>query len=239
MKALRTLAVLGAACALAGCVSSSFETTDKLNHSTTETKIVALPVDVQLYQLDAGGTLEPDGDWTQSATKYLDQAMEEQEAAHHVDLVTYDEDKIPADERDEMQQVTKLFGVVASEIVAHQYVADFKLPSKADGFDWSLGPEVKPLHDATGADYALITYLRDSYATAGRVAVMVVGAIIGAAAGVSVAIPGGTQVGYAALVDLNTGDIVWFNRLARGSGDTRDLDGARGTATALLTNFPQ
>jgi len=233
MKLWKTLAVLAAVCALAGCASSSFETTNKLNRSTTQIKIVALPVDVQLYELDAGGTLEPKGDWTQSATKYLNQAMQEQEAAHHVDLVGYDEDKIAADKRDQTHQVTKLFGTVAGEIVVHQYVGDFKLPTKADGFDWSLGPSVKALQAETGADYALITYLRDSYATAGRVAVILAAAVF------HVGLQGGTQVGYAALVDLNTGDIVWFNRLARGVGDTRDLDGARGTASALLADFPQ
>lgn len=239
MKFGKTLVVLGAVCALAGCASSSFETTNKLNRSTAQIKIVALPVDVQLFQLDAGGTLEPEGDWTQSATKYLNQAMQEQEAAHHVDLVAYDEDKFAADKRDQMHQVTKLFGTVAGEIVIHQYVGDFKLPTKADGFDWSLGPSVKALHDETGADYALITYLRDSYATAGRVGVIIAAAIIGGVTGIHVNVPGGSQAGYAALVDLNTGDIVWFNRLARGSGDSRDLDGARGTASALLADFPQ
>jgi hypothetical protein len=46
------------------------------------------------------------------------------------------------------------------------------------------------------------------------------------------------QVGYASLVDLNTGQILWFNRLVRGSGDLREADKATETLDALLANFP-
>jgi hypothetical protein len=34
-------------------------------------------------------------------------------------------------------------------------------------------------------------------------------------------IMGGVQSGFASLVDLRTGDIVWFNQLGRATGDLR------------------
>jgi hypothetical protein len=49
---------------------------------------------------------------------------------------------------------------------------------------------------------------------------------------------GGLQTGYASLVDLNTGRVRWFNRLARGSGDLREADKAADTIEALLEQFP-
>ena len=53
------------------------------------------------------------------------------------------------------------------------------------------------------------------------------------------AIPrGGVQLGYASLVDLNTGQVVWFNRLARPSGDLREAGKAAETLDALLAEFP-
>jgi hypothetical protein len=82
-------------------------------------------------------------------------------------------------------------------------------------------------HDA---DYALFLFVRDSYATAGRVAVIVVGALLGAG------IPGGAQVGFASVVDLKTGDIVWFNRLLRPQGDLRTPDAAAETVKALVAD---
>jgi len=52
-------------------------------------------------------------------------------------------------------------------------------------------------------------------------------------------VQGGTQVGFASLVDLKSGEVVWFNRLARGSGDMRHEKGAKDTVGALLANFPK
>jgi hypothetical protein len=48
----------------------------------------------------------------------------------------------------------------------------------------------------------------------------------------------GQQLGYASLVDLNTGRVLWFNRIQRNSGDLRDPEKAAGTVDALLEEFP-
>ena len=53
-----------------------------------------------------------------------------------------------------------------------------------------------------------------------------------------VGISGGAQIGYASLVDLKTGQVVWFNNLARGYGDLRDEKSALETVEALLKGFP-
>ena len=67
------------------------------------------------------------------------------------------------------------------------------------------------LRDKYRADYSLFVHLRDSYASPGR----------------GVALEGGSQVGFASLVDLNTGDIVWINRLRRNSGDKCQASSAK------------
>jgi hypothetical protein len=85
---------------------------------------------------------------------------------------------------------------------------------------------------ATGARYALFSWLRDSYASAERKAAMIGLALLG------IGISGGQQVGYASLVDLETGRVVWFNRLARQSGDLREAESAAETVDALLSEFP-
>ena len=51
-------------------------------------------------------------------------------------------------------------------------------------------------------------------------------------------ISGGSQAGFASLVDLQSGDIVWFNFLLRSSGDLREPAPARETIDRLLTDFP-
>ena len=104
--------------------------------------------------------------------------------------------------------------------------------------DWTLGPGVSELRAATGADYALFTYVRDSYASGGRTALRVFAMIAGAAVGSYIDIGGGLQAGVATLVDLRTGQVVWFNLMAKGSGDLRDEKGATTTAATLLRNMP-
>jgi hypothetical protein len=54
-----------------------------------------------------------------------------------------------------------------------------------------------------------------------------------------VGITAGSQIGYASLVDLETGQVLWFNRLARGTGDLREAGAASESVHALLTGFPK
>ncbi len=54
-----------------------------------------------------------------------------------------------------------------------------------------------------------------------------------------VALQGGVQVGLVSLVDLETGKVVWFNRLLRGEGDLRTDGPARETMKMLLTGMPK
>jgi hypothetical protein len=54
-----------------------------------------------------------------------------------------------------------------------------------------------------------------------------------------VAMPGGQQLGFASLVDLETGNVVWFNRVLRNTGDLRNADAARETAQTLLAGLPR
>ncbi len=53
-----------------------------------------------------------------------------------------------------------------------------------------------------------------------------------------VPIQGGQQVGFASLVDLRTGDIVWFSKLHGSSGDLREKETAKPVVESLLTDIP-
>jgi hypothetical protein len=109
-----------------------------------------------------------------------------------------------------------------------------KLPSKGNGevFDWSLGPDISSLADKYEADYALFVYYRDYQASGGRVAF----AILAAAAGGVVQT--GSEHGFASLVDLRTGDVVWFNVVGAGSGELREVTGATAAVKTLFKDIP-
>ena len=117
-------------------------------------------------------------------------------------------------------------------ILVHKYVPQLALPTKSEKFDWTLGPNAQELRETTGADYGLFVFIRDSYTSAGRAAVIVFAALLG------VSVPGGYTAGFASLVDLNTGDVVWFNRLVSRSGDLRTAGPARDVINSLLAGIP-
>lgn len=192
--------------------------------------IVVMPLDVELAQLTAGGMAEPHAEWTEAAHKHMRVALETEAKARNVRLVAFEPERGEPGDRETAQTLVRLHRAVGGAALVHQYVEGFALPSKEGKFDWSLGPSVAAISRTHQADYALFLFVRDSYATAGRVAVIVVAAVLG------VGVQGGSQVGFASLVDLKTGDIVWFNRLVRPQGDLRTPEAAGETVKALVSD---
>ena len=215
-----------------GCVTSTHQKITQLARTDNAPKVLLMPVDVTLGHLTAGGLFEPQAEWTTAAEKHVGTALDRFLSGRNVILVPYKEPS-NGDRANTHDQIVKLHRVVGSSTRIHQYVPAFQLPTKKTGFDWSLGPEVERLAEEFDADYALFVYMKDSYATAGRAAAMVFAAILG------VGIQGGTQIGYASLVDLKNGEIVWFNALGRGEGDLRKEKPAAETVNLLMTKFPQ
>ena len=190
-------------------------------------RVVLMPMDVELFSISAGGILEPQAEWTQAAVRFLKDAYLGRKEDLKVDFSELDES---ADET--IEDLNRLHGAVGAAINIH-HLGMFKLPTKEVKLDWTLGAEVAALKARTGADYALFTFVRDSYATGERVAAMVVAALFGVVLG------GGIQAAYVSLVDLSSGQIVWFNRLIRASGDLREAEKARESLNALLAGFPK
>jgi len=187
-------------------------------------RLVIVPADLELYSISAGGLVEPRADWTEQAQKNLAAAL-----AGETDRLGPATGQLTLAQMDDFAEVAALHRAVAGAISIH-HLGNLKLPTKGGRLDWSL---VAPLKARTGADYALFTYLRDSYASTERKMAMIGMALIGAV------MPGGEQNGYASLVDLHTGRVVWFSGLDRMWGDLRDGGSAKETVDALLKGFPQ
>ncbi|MFS2035712.1 hypothetical protein ACEN8I_16945 [Polaromonas sp. CT11-55] len=191
-------------------------------------KLVVVPADLELFSIGAGGVPEPRADWTQAAQKNVKSGLASHKLKLGADVLGLEEKDM-----DELADINSLHGAVAQSVFLHHMMGGvLKLPTKNGALNWSLGEAVKPLKDKTGADYALFIWIRDSYASNERKAAMIAMAMLG------VGIAGGAQIGYASLVDLNDGRIVWFNDLRRASGDLREAEPAKETVEALLKGFP-
>ena len=189
-------------------------------------KLALMPIDIELYSISAGGIPEPKADWTEAARRNFRQALIKKKGTYGITVI-----EVPDAALDELTELNAVETAVARAIVVH-YLGPSHLPTKGGKLDWSLGEAARIARKATGADYALYTWIRDSYASAERQAAIVAMAILG------VGIPGGQQAAYASLVDLNTGQVLWFNRIQRATGDLREPDKAQETLDVLLDKFP-
>jgi hypothetical protein len=228
---LRVLATVFVAVLAAGCETANYKQVNELKRTKPQPNVLLMPLDVELVELSAGGVQEPKAEWTAAARAHMLTAIRSEKEAKGLRLVEF-----KGSEGSELpEQLLKLNRAVGKAAVMHQ-VSDlpvWKLPSKQGKMDWSLGPQVQELRKLYDADYALFFYVRDSYSSPGRAATIVVAALLG------VYIPGGLQLGFATLVDLETGDMVWINRLGRGTGDLRTVKPAKESVKLLLTGFPQ
>lgn len=217
---------------LAGCATTQVRTArdDAGQPVRIDGSVVLVEPDIELYELLAGGAQEPRQAWTEAARRLYPQAA--RDVLQRQGIVLRPDFAISPrlDSDDRIRQLYLLNQAVSMSIL--QYAGPGMqqgLRNKRGRFDWTLGPGVSVLREATGADYALFTYVRDSYTSGGRAAMRVIGLVL-----LGGDIGGGVQIGLASLVDLRTGRVVWHNLLVDQAGDLRDEAGARETADDLL-----
>ncbi|MBI4389574.1 MAG: hypothetical protein HY580_05285 [Nitrospinae bacterium] len=234
-RRIKFLVALMALTLLPACIYAPKFSTTKLNGAAGRPKALVMPVDVMLFEISMGGLEEPKAAWTESARHNIEQSLDRALRDLNISTVNYAPPNRDAGKKDgRRDQLLKLLGVIGSSIYRHYYESVNHLPAKKE-FAWSLGGATRILRDEYGADYALFIYMRDRFSSGGRVALGVVtSALFGY-------IPqAGQQEGLAYLVDLHSGDVVWFHFLKSGGfGDAREPAQARTAIDALLVEFPK
>ena len=205
-------------------------------------KLLVLRPDVSVGSVTTGGVVEPRADWTEQARGNIIQALRAQQATRGGRTLVLDRrDSLPGVPPEQVADVERLNAAVSQSIALHKYMG-YNLPTKRRrDLEWTLGQEAVQFGRRTGYDYAMFLYAEDSFASGGRVALQVLG-IAGCFVGFCAPnVGGGGQLAYASLVDLKTGDVVWFNVLQAGSqiagikfGDLRTPQGANQMVERLL-----
>ena len=226
---MRILAVAAACLILAACTTTNtktaFETPQKPDAGA---RVLLLQPDVQLALLTAGGVTEPRADWSEAGRDNLSRDIEAALKGRAHQYATLD----PAVAMNgRVGQMLRLHSAVGQSIQAFSY-GPYKLPTK-QGFEWTLGPGALEVANAHNADYALFVTSRGTYASGGRIATAVGLSLLG------VAMPLGQQQVYASLVDLKTGQVIWFNVAVAGpNADMREADGSAALVASLLEELP-
>jgi len=224
-----------AALLLCACETTRQQTETGFHPPKGTYHLIVMQPDVTAGLLTAGGVVEPREDWTNQARDNVVKAVEAQETRHgavvKIAATTQDAGWDPA----ATENLVLLHRAVGTAIAMHKYGMQ-PLPTKKDRFDWTLGEQAVAFGAATHYDYALFLHAQDSFSSGGRRALQAAG-FLGCLVGVCVAVSGGQQIAFASLVDLKTGNVVWFNVLASTVGDIRTPEGANQMVTKLLESI--
>lgn len=215
--------------------------------------IVLMRPDVSVGELQGGGLPQPNADWTDQARKEIAKAFEKELAGRKVEFSTMEErlaaaaptgpEAVPAGPMitDTVEQYRGMHAAVVDSILAHQYNSipgrGGKLPTKTNNFSYTMGPGTTELSKISGANYGLFVMTYDQFASASRKAMQVAGAL-GCLVGFCVIVGGGIHLSYVSLVELETGNVVWFNFQRGSKGDVREQAGAEDMAKAILARMP-
>ena len=190
-------------------------------------------------EISVAGLYEPKVEWTELSRQNVTSALEHHLAALGVEVVPYAPPEGPLRIHPHHTQAIKLFEAVRQTIFEYKYVpassrsAAPRLATKKDKFDWTLGEAVMPLRQDYDADHALFIVMQDTQPTAGRTAMNVLMTYLFLSLETS-----DNQFGFAALVDLRSGDLVWTNLVARQLGDLRKPATAAESVSRLVQDIP-
>lgn len=195
-----------------------------------QVRILVFRPDVRVGEQTTGGMNEPKAEWTMRARDNILAALRKAQAERGSELILVPE--LQGEQAELVADYTALFKAVADAAFTHKLFPGNRLPSKKGRFDWTLGRDAARLRQL-GGDYGLFVYTYDSYGSTGRKIAQIAGLVMGIGL-----IPSGVHVGYAGLVDLTTGDLVWINADVQMGGDVRDPVGAEKRVAQLLEDFP-
>jgi hypothetical protein len=193
-------------------------------------RVVVFRPDVQVGEQSTGGLNEPNADWTKEAREALNTALEKEMKARSGEMKLMPD--LNGDDATVMSDYRNMFKALANAAITHKLFPGNRLPTKKEAFDWTMGSGAAKLGELGGGDYGLFFYTYDSYGSAGRKAAQAVGMILG------FGMTSGVHIGYAGLVDLKSGDLVWINADVKMGGDVRDAEGAAKRIAQLLEDFP-
>ena len=241
MRRIGIALALALSVAGSGCVQTRQYADVQFTPPKGDYRLLVMRPDVNVNALTTGGVAQPRADWTEQARTNIIQALRAQQGdLGGKVLVLSRRNELTGITADEVADLERLHFAVAQSIALHKYSGE-SLPTKyGKELDYTLGEDAVALGRRTGYDYALFVYAEDNIASTGRTALQVLG-VAGCFIGFCAPSGGSNQFAYASLVDLRTGEVVWFNVLQTGSqlpgvtfGDIRNQQGAAQMVERLL-----
>ena len=228
------LMILGsvAGCAsLPGYVHPSF----KPEQIQDTRKVFIAPLDMQFFEISAGGVPEKVKGWgDQANTVVLTATREELRRRTQMDAMELPD--LDEAERRALERATAMFRRVADQIAAVKESNDESWTKRAHELEFTIGNELRPLARRVGADAILFVDGMDYVSSIGRRIMFVVTTLV---FGLPV-LPPGTSYLQAGLVDLNSGEVLWFGRdYSVTLGDLREAGTAAKLVGGMFASYPE
>lgn len=193
-------------------------------------RVGVLFLDMKIYELTAGGIRELREDWSAAGREHFSTALTAELKRRSLEPSVLSPEEQGTED---IEDIHALYKAVREAILTHTYdhtLGRYLFPEKMERFDYSLG-SVEPVLTGLGVDALLLVSAMDEISTAGRKALMVVGAFTGTQ------LRAGITWANMALVD-KSGSILWFNPNPGGSYNLREAEDASKLVGRLLKEFP-
>lgn len=194
-------------------------------------KILLLPLDVKVKELSAGGVVEEVEEWTITAKSNMQASLASYDTKNEdIEFVRLPE--LSPDEKEILDEHIALYHHVVTGAYNTTRFPFEAWKHKREKFDYTVGEGLAFLMRKTNADAALYILGEDVISSDGRKAAMVFAAALG------VAIQMGHTVLIGGVVDLESGDILWFDYAGSGVTDMRNPESSDKMVADLLQNYP-
>jgi hypothetical protein len=210
-----------------------------MSHGTTATHmqevrtIAALPAEITVNQLGAGGISEKRDDWTEAARTHARVALENFRPGSIVYVSDLDSRPELADEIREVRALASLIDLN----FALFGLSPMAVPGPRQ-FDFSVG-SIDRILEAGGGDALLVINGVDEIFTTDRKVLSVVSLVASAALTGSAVMPGSGQAHVSAVLIARNGTILWWNFVGDGMiSDLRTPQGVETTLKRLLEPLP-
>jgi hypothetical protein len=199
-------------------------------------QVVLLPVDVDIYEMSAGGVKEQVPEWSDTAEDNIRKALLVSRNAQGdcCAMRQVDSSALTPEEREILEEHLALFNAVAADVLWASLPVNSAWHFKTEHFDYTLGDGLRFLKTKYGLDAGLIIIGEDVVSSAGRKTTAFVGAMFG------VAVPLGHSLLVGGLVDFDSGDLLWMNHkiATGGTTDLRDPESCLDLARSLMEGYP-
>jgi len=241
MPCFRVCGVLAGALLLAACATQKTAYNKNLSRqadSQPRHRVLLAQPDLRVHEISAGELVEEMPDWSQKASAEAAKSVEMLAASSRLfELVQ--PSKLSDAERSTLEQYGALYALVSGSVYASQHSTYSAWKQRAADFDYTLGPGMNGVAKTANLDAVIFVVGTDYVSTTSRKAAMALGMALGLLSGRYAGPESKPAFLSAGVVDMHTGDLLWYStELRGGSDDLRDPAVVKSLVDDLLKTYP-